>query len=119
MPKPRPDFKPPPGAAAQVSIIDTTTSIKGLAVKFLMEPPMEGFETMPEITAWSFLIESSDGRRALYDLGVPPDWYDSFSPATVGRLKELGWEISAQKDVYSILKDGGIEPSSIGSIIWR
>lgn len=114
-----PPFRPPAGAVAHVSIIDTTTSINNLGTHHLMKPPMPGMEVMPEIPAWSFLIESSDGRRALYDLGVPPDWADSFAPVTVKRLRDNGWDVRAQRHVVDILKDGGVDPANVQSIVWR
>lgn len=111
-------FKAPSGAVAQVSIIDSTTSIKFLPTKYLMQPAMPGMEHMPELPTWSFLVESGTGRKALFDLGVPPNWKD-FSPAVTGRLLKSGWEIKGEKHVVDILKQNNIKPESINSVIWR
>lgn len=108
----------PPGAVATVRIIDSTTSIKKLPTKFLMTPPMHGMEFMPDIPTWSFLVESDTGKKALFDLGVPPNWKD-FSPVVTNRLLESGWEISAHKHVEEILRDHQVDPVDINSVVWR
>lgn len=111
-------FNVPDGSVATVRIIDSTTSVKKLPNKFLMTPPMPGMEFMPEINTWSFLVESDTGKKALFDLGVPPNWQD-FSPVVTASLKERGWEISSQKHVEEILRDHHVDPASISSIVWR
>ncbi len=110
-------FPVPPGAVADVSIIDTTTRIRGIAADYLMEPSVPGFKVMPEIPAWSFLIESNN-KKALFDLGVPKDW-KSFSPEIIKHLTKSGWEVEVKKDTAEILKENGRSPDEIGSIIWR
>lgn len=112
-------FVVPEGAVAQLQIIDSTTTIKGLPLDYLMTPPMPGMEVLPEAPTWSFLIQNNSGRRALFDLGVPPNWRD-FSPVVAKPLQTRGWgEPSGQKHVADILVEQGIELSSINSIIWR
>ncbi|KAK5281584.1 hypothetical protein LTR40_004615 [Exophiala xenobiotica] len=111
-------FSVPKGAVARVRIIDSTTSIKGLPTDYLMTPPMPGMEVMPEIPTWSFLVESEKtGKKALFDLGVPPNWRD-FSPVVVDGLVERGWEISGDKHVADILREESMDPSSINCIVW-
>ncbi|KIV77975.1 hypothetical protein PV11_09747 [Exophiala sideris] len=110
-------FAVPEGAVAQVRIIDSTTSIKNIETEHLMGPAMPGMPVMPEIPTWSFLVESGTGRKALFDLGVPPNWRD-FSPAVTDRLFESKWEISSEKHVADILRDEGVDLSSIKSIVW-
>ena len=112
-------FLVPDGAAAHLRIIDSTTKLKGLPLSYLMTPPMPGMEVLPEAPTWSFLIESNTGRKALFDLGVPPNWRD-FSPVVAKPLQTRGWgEPSGERHVADILVDGGIDLSSINSIIWR
>ena len=110
-------FKVPSGATARVSIIDTTLRLSNLAVDYLMAPAVEGFDSFMNCPSWSFLIQSSTGRKALFDLGVPPD-INSFSPAIVDRLKKSGWSIEVKQHVADILKDNGVGSSEIDSIIW-
>jgi hypothetical protein len=112
-------FSVPEGAVARVRIIDSTTSIKGLPTDYLMTPPMPGMDVMPEIPTWSFLVESEKtGKKALFDLGVPPNWRD-FSPVVVDGLVERGWEISGDKHVADILREERMDPSAINCIVWR
>lgn len=113
-------FKVPPGNIARVRIIDTTTCIKALETHHVMGPPMPGMYTMPELPAWSFLVESTSGRKALFDLGVPPNWQD-FSPWVMDLVHSdgWGWQISSQIHVADILKAGGVDPALITDIVWR
>lgn len=111
-------FSVPSGAVARVRIINSTTKINGLPTDYLMTPPMPGMEFMPEIPTWSFLVESTTGKKALFDLGVPPNWRD-FSPVVVDGLVKRGWEISGDKHVADIIKEEGLDPSQINSIVWR
>ena len=112
-------FAVPDGAVARLRVIDSTTKIKGLPLGYLMTPPMPGMEVLPEAPSWSFLIESDTGCKALFDLGVPPNWRD-FSPVVAKPLQTRGWgEPSGEKHVAEILVDEGIDLSSINSIIWR
>jgi hypothetical protein len=113
-----PLFPIPAGAVADVSIVDTTSRIRGIAADYLMEPAVEGFDTMPEIPAWSFLVESPGGKKALFDLGVPKDWR-SFSPEIQKHLETSGWEVEVTKDTADILTEHGRDLHEVGSIIWR
>lgn len=111
-------FEVPPGAVATVRIIDSTSRIGKLPVEFLMEPAVSGFQYMPELPSWSFMIESPDGRTALFDLGIPKDW-QNMAPKVADQLKVRGWEIEVQKNVSEILAANSYKTSSIHSIIWR
>lgn len=112
-------FKVPPGSTADVRIIDTTTSIKRLPLTYLMRPSLEGMPHMPEVPTWSFLVENATGKKALFDLGVPPNYLD-YAPAITDTMKtSRDWEVHSEKHVADILKEHEIEPSSIDSIIWR
>jgi hypothetical protein len=111
-------FNVPSGAVASVKIIDTTSKIAKLPVKFLMEPAMPGFDHMPELPSWSFLVESPTGRSALFDLGIPKDWHN-MAPAIVESLHSRGWDVRVDKDTAEILEEGGYALDRIGSIIWR
>lgn len=101
----------------QVKVIDTGATIKKLPASYFLVPPVEGFEYFPTLPAWSFLIESSSGQRALFDLGVPTDWQE-MAPAVSDRLKSSGWVIDAPNNVRDILEkhSAGCE---VNSIIWR
>lgn len=115
---PKPVFDVPPGAVAKVSIIDSTLRFSKLKVDYLMGPPLDGFDEMNGVPTWSFLIESSTGQKVLYDLGVPKD-QTTYSPSIQKDIKKYGWELQVEKNVADILKENGIEPRDIQSVIWR
>jgi hypothetical protein len=108
----------PPGKVATVSIIDSTLQLTGLAVASVLSPPMNGFEEMPALPTWSFLVQSPGGKSILFDLGVPPD-INTYAPATRDELKRTGWQIKAEKHVADILAEHGVDLSDIDAVIWR
>ena len=108
----------PPGAPANISIIDSTLRVNAVPPKDLALPEIPEFEVFPPVPAWSFLIESSTGRRGLFDLGVPPNYNESFSPPLLEAVAAFGWDTSVQKHVVDILKEHGVAPESINAVIW-
>lgn len=109
----------PPGVVAEVKIIDTTSKIRNILISDLMGPPLDGFEVMPEMPSWSFLIESATtGRKALFDLGVPKNW-EQLAPEVLKYNRAHGWEVEVDKDTAEILTEHGYRLEDIGSIIWR
>ncbi|KAK0644579.1 hypothetical protein B0T16DRAFT_333277 [Cercophora newfieldiana] len=111
-------FEVPPGAVAKVSIIDSTLRIYGLPPTDLVGPKIPGFDAFPLVPAWSFLVESSTGEKAIFDLAVPPNYNESFSPALLERVLGFGWDIHVEKHVADILRENGEDLESIGSVIW-
>lgn len=111
-------FQVPTGAVARVSVIDTTLRLSGMASSYLLKPSVDELEKMPTIPSWSFLVESLTGRRALFDLGVPPN-KESFSPAIQKKLSDSGWQVASEKDVSEILTENGVDLSTIEGVIWR
>ncbi|KAJ9606672.1 hypothetical protein H2200_008680 [Cladophialophora chaetospira] len=112
------NFEVPPGEVASVRIIDSTTSISRVPTSYLMEPAMPGFDTMNNLPTWVFLVESPSGQKAVFDLGVRPDW-ENMAPDVVYKLHKGGWEIRAEKNVVEILREHKIDPEEINSVIWR
>lgn len=56
--------------------------------------------------AFSFLIENAPtGRKILFDLGVSKSW-ENGPKVMVGRIKNGGWDVTVEKDVADILRDG-------------
>ena len=119
MSPPKHTFNVPAGAAAKVSIIDSTLSLDGMKTGYLMGPDMPGFDVFPTIPTWSFLVESATGKKALFDLGVPPNYESAFTPLIQNKLKSSGWDVKAEAHVADILKEGGVDPGSINGVIWR
>ena len=112
-------FIVPPGAVAHVRIIDSTTRITNIPAKTLFTPSVPGFEIVPENPTWCFLIESSSGGKAIFDLGVPPNWPDVFPPAVIDIVTRAGFECGADKHVADILQESDISPSDIDAVVWR
>ncbi|KAF0637583.1 hypothetical protein FPSE5266_08361 [Fusarium pseudograminearum] len=73
-------FDVPSGVTARVSIIDSSLRVSKMPLQHLMKPAMAGLEFMPPATTWSFLIEGSSGNKAIFDLGVPKNPLENFSP---------------------------------------
>ncbi|KAK7216367.1 hypothetical protein V2G26_004370 [Clonostachys chloroleuca] len=113
-----PRFDMPGGETVKVSVIDSTMRLSGLPVSSLLEPPIEGFDTLSPITTWSFLVESSTGKKALFDLGAPKDPFNHYAPSVVEMLTESGCGIHVQANVADILEENGVQPAEINSIIW-
>ena len=64
----------PSGLTAQLSIIDSTTTMANGQLVSLVEPPMDGMELASAFPSWSFFIESQAGDKVLFDLGLSPCW---------------------------------------------
>lgn len=111
-------FAVPPGATVDVSIIDTTTKLTNIPWSFLMKPPIVGHERSKDLPALSFLIEHASGRRVLFDLGTRKDFMQIDAPISA-RVKNLGWQPSAEKNVIEILEENNIPGKSIEALIWR
>lgn len=111
-------FDIPPGAAGQVSIIDSTLRVGQAPAFMFLTPNLDGFEQLPQIPSWSFLVQSSTGRKVVFDLSVPLDPFNSFAPSVVKQLEELNWGLEIENDVAGVLKDGGVNLTDIESITW-
>lgn len=86
----------------------------------LMKPAMKGLDSMPTLTTWSFLVENSSGRKALFDLGVPKEPLKSFSPKYADTIRRnSNWNVDVPKNVADILAENNVQPSEIDSVIWR
>lgn len=114
-----PHFDVPSGVTARVSIIDSSLRVSKMPLQHLMKPAMAGLEFMPPATTWSFLIESSSGNMALFDLGVPRNPLENFSPVCCKTITEGNLDLDVPKNVADILKDNQLQPSDINSVIWR
>ncbi|KAJ5171300.1 uncharacterized protein N7500_004083 [Penicillium coprophilum] len=108
---------PTGGATCTVQLIDTGARISKLPASFLIGPPIVGYEYLPTIPSWSFLITSPTGRNVVFDLGIPTDWRN-LAPIVGNKLKARGWDIQSEKDVIDILKQHDISPNAINSVVW-
>lgn len=108
----------PKGQAARVSIIDAGSSISSIPTGRLMAPVLDGFSHMPKMPSLSFLIESDNGKTALFDLGIAKGWRD-FAPIVSNRLKTNGYEIDVNCEVPDVLQKHNVDLASIHSVVWR
>ena len=105
-------------STVNVYIINTTAHIQGIPSSHFFDPEIKGFDVL-DCPALSFLIENpANGRKLLWDLGVRRDW-QNLAPRIVKRINDGGWTVTVEKDVAEILKEGGVKPEDIDSIIWR
>ncbi|KAI7668098.1 hypothetical protein KC322_g16483, partial [Hortaea werneckii] len=106
---------PPSNNTVKVSCIDSTTRLK-LPMQPFLQPDYTGH---PDLLgpAFSFLIEHPSRKPILFDLAVRKDWH--ILPSAP-KWKELGWTISVDKDIATILKENGVDVDggAIESIIW-
>ncbi|KAH7303250.1 beta-lactamase-like protein [Stachybotrys elegans] len=110
-------FNIPPGAAARLYIVDSTSRMHNMSTSMLLGPPVEGFDMFPPLGSWSFLIESSMGTKVLFDLSIPAN-VESSPPLIAKQLEEFQVEIKPNKDVADILRENGIEPGEVKSVVW-
>ncbi|CAE7160899.1 unnamed protein product [Rhizoctonia solani] len=116
-----PTFPPlhilPSNNIVKLSIIDTTSRIKGPPTNAFFEPTIKGFEVM-DCPAYAFLIEHEQSNSKLvFDLGVSKYWRNG-PPVISNKLLEFGWDISVPKTVSEILTDHGVPLQAINTVIW-
>lgn len=109
---------PESSSTVDVHIIDSTSRIHGIPTDTFMEPKIKGYNVI-SCPAFSFLIEHpKSGQKLLFDLGVRKDW-ENLSTRIYNRITDAGWSVKVERGVADILKDNGVDPQSINSIIWR
>lgn len=89
-----------------------------LKLGVLLAPGIDHFDKFPPLASWSFLIQSSKGQKVLFDLSFPPD-ARAYPPAASELLNGVGVKVEGVKHVANILKENGIDPAEISSVIWR
>ena len=114
----KPPFDVPPGAVAKVSIIDSTMRLSKIKAGYATKPPVEGFDDFAAMPLWSFLVESPDGRKALFDLGAHKG-IERYVPSIQENIKRNGWQLDVEEHVADILKRHGVDLKEIDSVVWR
>jgi glyoxylase-like metal-dependent hydrolase (beta-lactamase superfamily II) len=102
-------------SSVNVSIIDATIKMT-FPIRPFFHPVVGGVEQL-EAIAYSFLIEHVDGQKLLFDLGARVD-FESNAPALVQRFKSFGFTPTIEKDVATILSEGGMDLREISAVIW-
>lgn len=115
---PTPDLRIPQSSnTVNVSIIDTTTSIRGVDAWKFLEPSIPGHEHLAT-SAFAFLIEHTTLHRSMvFDLGIRKDWWNC-SPFLLDRFKKGGYVLNIEKSVREILEEGGFDATKLGAIVW-
>ncbi|KAH6843487.1 beta-lactamase-like protein [Chaetomium sp. MPI-CAGE-AT-0009] len=100
-----------------VSIIDTTATIRGVSARLFLSPPVRGYDFLA-VPVFSFLIKHPGLQRSIiFDLGVRKDW-KNLSPPLLSQIEHLGWSLRVERDVSEILNDAGIDGTCIEAVIW-
>ncbi|KIX98579.1 uncharacterized protein Z520_05880 [Fonsecaea multimorphosa CBS 102226] len=116
----QPIFPVPSGVAANLSIINTTGTIQGMAADHLVKPTLPGFHMFPKVPSWSFLIEttvSGKTRKVLFDLGIPKDVY-ALPPLVSDRLKTFKWVVDVPQSTAEVLVEHGTHLADIEAVVW-
>lgn len=114
---PPPDLNiPPSSSTVNVSVIDTTTQVRGVGAYRFLEPSIKGHEYLA-VPAYSFLIRHPKFNRTLiYDLGMRKDWWSN--PVLGSTFAEANVDIKVDKSVREILEAEGVDCTKIESIVW-
>ncbi|GKT58132.1 metallo-beta-lactamase superfamily protein [Colletotrichum tofieldiae] len=111
---------PPSNTTVQVSVIDTTLN-GDLPTAPFMGPAIKGFERWHGV-GYAFLVTHKDPegseRRIVFDLGLPKDWENDFSPPVIEAGKGLGAIMTAEKYVSEILTENGVDLGGIEALFW-
>jgi glyoxylase-like metal-dependent hydrolase (beta-lactamase superfamily II) len=115
---PPPDlYIPDSSSTVHVSVIDTTTTIKGIDTWKFMSPSIPGHDYLAA-PAFAFLIQHPTLDRSLvFDLGVRKDWWNC-SPFLRDRFRDSAYTINVEKSVREILNNGGIDTAKLEAVVW-
>lgn len=83
-----------------------------------MAPAVPGLDTFATSPSLCFLLEHSDGRKIVWDLGIRKD-YGSYSPEIARYIPTTKYDIDVDKNVVEILQEHGVNPQDIDAVIWR
>ncbi|KAG8703171.1 hypothetical protein FRC08_003038 [Ceratobasidium sp. 394] len=108
---------PPSDRTVKVSVIDTTSRVRGLPTSLFFVPLIGGNDAV-DCPAYSFLVEHEpSGKKLLFDLGVAKDWRNGPS-AIANKVLESHWQVDVEKDTSEILVEHGVPLESINTIVW-
>lgn len=106
----------PKGSSAKVSVIDNTF-LYNIPVDNYIQPIVPGYERF-SLPSYAFLVENSEGRKVLFDLGLRKDW-QNLTPEALHEIEADEIKIEVEKDVVDILREGGIEGEEIEAVVFR
>jgi glyoxylase-like metal-dependent hydrolase (beta-lactamase superfamily II) len=104
-------------ATADVSIIDTTASLRGLPTSSFVKQTISGHEWLATPN-FAFLIHNkAQNRRVLFDLGLRRDYWNA-SLAIRESLSTSQIDVAVEKDVRQILEEHQIDVAEIEAVVW-
>ncbi|OTB07661.1 hypothetical protein M426DRAFT_53358 [Hypoxylon sp. CI-4A] len=114
----RPDLHIPPSTSTvNVSIVDSTGSMRGFPVGIFLEPTIDGHEYQAA-PCHCFLIQNPRLKRNLvFDLGIRKDHWN-WPPRYVELMNSHGVDINVPKDVRDVLEEHGFDAKDIEGVIW-
>lgn len=99
-----------------VKAIDTGSPEAELAAAWFLQPVPKGREIYtPPI--YAFLLVHPSGKRVLFDLGMRKG-EEGLAPA-VREILQRGHDVGFRGLVVEKLKEGGVSPADIDTVIWR
>ncbi|ETS84468.1 hypothetical protein PFICI_02493 [Pestalotiopsis fici W106-1] len=107
----------PSGSVAKLSIIETKARIGNIPISAFFGPPLDGYERLALMPAWSFLVESSTGRRIVFDLAMNNN-PETVTPGVEKEIASVEATVEIPKTVAQVLSEGGVSLKSIESIVW-
>ncbi|KAK7446498.1 hypothetical protein CaCOL14_010907 [Colletotrichum acutatum] len=105
----------PPGATVKVSVLNNCF-LRGVPTAPYVEPVIPGHEKFNDLPCLVFLVESSTGRKVLFDLGLRKDW-KNLSPVSLSEIQNDNIDIKVEEDIIDILKREGIDPGDIEAVV--
>jgi glyoxylase-like metal-dependent hydrolase (beta-lactamase superfamily II) len=113
---------PHSNATVDVAIIDTTTRMGNVPGSHYLGP----HDRYPALLipghatpSYSFLIvHPLSQTKVLFDLGLRIDWKTASSPAILSWVQGNNVQVNVEKDVATILQEGGTDPEGIDAVIF-
>lgn len=104
-------------STVDVSIINTSGTIRGVNAWRFIEPPIKGHDWL-STPVYSFFIQHPTLNRSLvFDLGIKKDW-ENFPPPLLERFAKSGYTLNVPKHVREILEEEGVSTASIEAVVW-
>ncbi|KAI6082335.1 beta-lactamase-like protein [Hypoxylon rubiginosum] len=104
-------------STVNVSIINTTGTIRGLDPQRFFEPKIPGHDWLAA-PIYSFLVQHPTlNRTFVFDLGLRKDW-QNFPPHFLAGLKAAGAVLDVPKGVREVLDDQGVDTKAIEAVVW-
>lgn len=109
---------PPSSNTVDISIINTTASIRGVDAWKFLQPPIKGHKWLADPCFAVLVHHPGQNRTLVYDLGIRKDWWN-YAPSLQARFRAGGYRIEAEKGVREILDEHKqVDTSKIEAVVW-